>query len=321
MTKYQPIWAKSHSSGSITVDDPDRFLDEVRQVGWRVALENLWGASSTALMRTVAVNRVAWKYLLDIDSSWRVLDIGAGTGGIACRLAEECSVVALEQSECDVEFMRLRAKQDNLTRLEATVADATSLPFESGQFDLAVMVGTLEWIPFSWQGKPPREVQLQSLRETCRVLKPRGNFFLGIENGLYLGYFLGAVEPHTHLKYISLMEREQAEALSRDVRGYPYVELTHSKDEYIKLLSEAGFEDIQVFWLYPDYAFINYIIPLDRPNIVKYFVEKHLNPPAFDRAEHPVPYWFYRFFDPLVVSNYVQFYGFLARSPKGEYRQ
>lgn len=319
--EQQPVWTKSPASGSITVDDPDGFLEEVEQKGWRIALENLWGADSDGLMRTVAPNRVAWKYLLDIDSSWKALDIGAGTGGVACQLAKECSVVALEKARCDASFMHLRAQQEGLPHFEAVAADAVSLPFEPNQFDLATMVGTLEWVPFGRPDKPPREMQLQALREVQRVLKPGGSFFLGIENGLYLGYFLGAPEPHTDIKYISLMNREQAEILSQDLRGRPYLELTHSRDEYIELLKEAGFEEIQVFWLYPDYAFINYIIPLDRPNMVKYFIEEHLNPPPLGNALSSAQHLLYRFLDTSVVSNHVQFFGFLARRSKRGHRQ
>lgn len=314
--EHQPVWAKSPASGSISVDDPDVFLSTVEQKGWRTALGNLWGADSTALMRTVAPNRIAWKYLLDIDSSWKALDIGAGTGGVACQLAKECSVVALDKSWCDAAFMHLRAQQDSLSQFEAVVADAVSLPFEPNQFDLATMIGALEWVPFGWPDKPPREMQLQALREVCQVLKPGGNFFLGIENRLYLGYFLGILEPHTYLKYISLMNREQAEMLSQDLRGRPYLELTHSKEEYIELLKEAGFDEIQAFWLHPDYAFTNYFIPLDKPNIVKYFIEEMLNPWEFPGARAPL-YRFYRLLDPSVVSNHVEFFGFLARRPKG----
>lgn len=308
---YQPFYKVSPHSGAIGVDDPDRFLDEVEQKGWRTALENLWGAGSAGLLRAVAPNRVAWKYLLEINRSWKALDIGAGTGGLSCRLAKECSVVALDKSWCDAAFIHLRAQQDRLSRLEAIAAEATYLPFESNQFDLTTMIGSLEWIPTSWPQNHPRQTQLQALREIYRILKPSGKLFLGIENRLYLGYFLGIKEPHTNLKYISLMDKEQAEILSQDLRGRPYLEFTYSKDEYIELLNEAGFDNIQAFWLYPDYSTPHYIIPLEKGNIIKYFIEERLNPWDFKGIRSSL-FPFYRLLDPLELNNYVEFYGFLA---------
>lgn len=313
----RPIYSVSPNSGSVGGDNPDKFLNEVEQKGWRTALENLWGLNSAGLLRAIAPNRIAWKYLLEIDSSWKVLDIGAGTGGVSCRLAKECSVVALDKSWGNAAFVHLRAQQDRLSRFETVVGDGVSLPFEPNQFDLTTMIGSLEWIPTSWPENKPREMQLQALREVYRVLKPGGNFFLGIENRLYLGYFLGILEPHTNLKYISLMNRVQAEILSQDLRGCPYLELIHSKDEYIELLKEAGFEDIQAFWLHPDYSTPNYIIPLDMPNIIKFFIEERLNPWDFHGVRSPL-YRFYRLLDPLEVSNHVEFYGFLAHRPNQE---
>jgi len=305
--------------GFIWAEDPHRFLDIAEKKGWRIALESVQRPNSPNKLReALAPNRITWKYLLEMDSSWKVLDVGAGTGGVACQLAKECSVIALDKSRCDMEFLHLRAQQEGLSQFEAVVADSVSLPFESDQFDLTTMIGVLEWVPTSWPDKQPRQMQLQALREARRVLKPGGNLFLGIENRYYLGYFLGVPEPHTDMKYISLMRRDDAEILSQDLRGCPYLELTHSKDEYIELLKEAGFEQIQTFWLYPAYRLTTYIIPLDKPNIVKWFVEEHLDPRDFGDPTSSFLYHFYRFLDPMVVSNYVRDFGFLARRPDKE---
>ena len=302
--------------GLIWAGDPHGFLDAVEQKGWRIALEDIQKSRSRNLLReALAPNRISWKYLLEMDSSWKALDIGAGTGGVACQLAKECSVVALDKFWCEAAFMHLRSQQEDLFQFEAVVADAVSLPFEANQFNLITMIGVLEWVPTSWPDKQPRQTQLQALREICRVLKPGGNFFLGIENRYDLGYFIGIPEKHTNIKYLSLMKRDEAEMLSQDFRGRPYLELTHSKDEYIELLKEAGFEEIQAFWLYPDYRMPHYIIPLDKPNIVKSFVEEHLDPRDFRGIESSL-YRFYQFLDPLVLSNYVGYFGFLARPNK-----
>ncbi|MBW2021021.1 MAG: methyltransferase domain-containing protein [Deltaproteobacteria bacterium] len=306
--------------GFIGTDDPDRFLDEVEEKGWRTTLRGIQKPNSpNKLQEAIAPNRIAWKYLLEMDSSWKVLDIGAGTGGVACQIAKECSVVALDKLWVDVAFLHLRAQQDGLSQFEAVMADAVSLPFESAQYDLAIMIGSLEWVPTSWPDRAPREVQLQALREAWRILKPGGHFFLGIENRSYLGYFLDVPEQHTNMRYISLMERDEAEIFSQDLRGKPYLELTHSKEECIELLKEAGFEEIQAFWLYPNYRFLNYVIPLDKPSIVRSFIEDHLDPRDFCGAESSL-YRFYRFFDPMVVSHHVGHFGFLTHRPNKQRR-
>lgn len=311
-----PLFEQSAPSGSTTIEDEEKFLVQVEEKGWRVALASQLGKDSPGMLRSMAPNRLSWKYLVNLDKSWKVLDIGAGTGGIACQLAKECSVLALDKEWRNAAFMNLRARQDGLTHFEAVAADAISLPLVSDQFDMAVMIGALEWVPFSWPNESPREMQLKALTEISRVLKPGGRFFLGIENARYLGYFLGIPEAHTNLKYISLMDKLQAERLSQDLRGSSYLELTHSKGECMTLLAEAGFSDIQALWLYPDYAFTNYFIPLDKPNIMKYFVEEHLNPWDFRGARAPL-YRMYRLLEPELLGDYVEFYGFMVTKAVG----
>ena len=302
--------------GFIWADEPHTFLDTVEQKGWQTALENVQKPNSpNKLQEAIAPNRLGFKFLFDLDRSWKVLDIGAGTGGVACQLAKECFVVALDKSWYDAIFMHLRAQQEGLYEFEVVSADAIALPFVSNQFDLTIMIGSLEWVPTSWPGKEARLVQLKAVREAYRVLKPGGNLFLGIENRYFLGYFLGIPEPHTNLKYISLLKREKAEALSQDLRGSSYLELTHSKDDYIKLLKEAGFEKIETFWLYPNYRTPHYIIPLDKPKIIKFFVDNLLDPREFGGKEYCL-YQFYQFLDPIMIANHIRDFGFLGCRPK-----
>jgi SAM-dependent methyltransferase len=157
--------------GFLRPPDQHRFLRDVEQRGWEAALQGLHGPRNR-LQEAIAPNRISWRYLFQIDSSWKVLDIGAGTGGVACQLARECSVVALDNSWCDMAFLYLRGKQEGLKNFEAVVADATCLPFESGQIDLATMIGVLEWVPISWPQQDPQRVQLKALQEANRILKP-----------------------------------------------------------------------------------------------------------------------------------------------------
>ena len=72
----------------------------------------------------------------------RVLDVGAGRGELAARIAGElgAAVVALDQSERMVELTRSRG-------VEAIVGDVQALPFADGQFDCAVAAWMLYHAP------------------------------------------------------------------------------------------------------------------------------------------------------------------------------
>lgn len=308
MTK-EAFWKQAQSAGAIN-DDSDELLDTAREKGWRVALENKWGATSQGLLRSIAPNRISWKYLLPIESSWEAVDIGAGTGGIACQL--ECGMTAIDSVQANVEFLKIRAKQEKLSRFQAIMVDAVSLPLTSDTYDLVSMVGTLEWVAFDHAEVDPRETQLKALSETHRILKSDGYLYLAIENRNYLGYFLDILEPHTNLKYVSLLDREMANMLSKDMRGQPYLEYTYTPDEMVTLLREAGFSDIQSYWLHPDYAFTNYFIPLDKPEAIRYFVDELLNPWDFQGARFPI-YRFYRLMNPEFIRKHIEFLGFIAK--------
>ena len=165
--------------GFIWADEPHTFLDTVEQKGWQTALENVQKPNSpNKLQEAIAPNRLGFKFLFDLDRSWKVLDIGAGTGGVACQLAKECFVVALDKSWYDAIFMHLRAQQEGLYEFEVVSADAIALPFVSNQFDLTIMIGSLEWVPTSWPGKEARLVQLKAVREAYRVLKQGGRLMV-----------------------------------------------------------------------------------------------------------------------------------------------
>jgi ubiquinone/menaquinone biosynthesis C-methylase UbiE len=75
----------------------------------------------------------------------RVLDLGTGTGIGARYLAErypEAEIAAVDLSSAMIEEAR-RLTDDE--RIEYAVADASSLPYENGRFDLVVLVNM---IPF-----------------------------------------------------------------------------------------------------------------------------------------------------------------------------
>ena len=272
-------------------------LDEAKEKGWRTVFTD---------RRLTSPNRLAWKYLFDITPDWEAIDIGAGGGGIACQLAEYCRVVALDNDPGNIAFLRLRKEQNKLDNLTVAEEDAVQIGAVSNSFDLAIMVGSLEWIPIGHPDLYPI-AQMVALREAYRILKSNGQLFLGIENADYLGYYLGQKEVHTDIKYLSLV----GDQLSRDLRGKPYLERTYSRNAYLVMLKNAGFKDIKTYWLYPDYAFTHLVIPLDDPEITKYFIQEHIN---YDNYSQGLDYHLRVFYNYLEnIADHVQFYGFVGR--------
>ncbi|NOZ52375.1 MAG: class I SAM-dependent methyltransferase [Gammaproteobacteria bacterium] len=313
-TNTDVLYQRSPASGSLGGNDPDAFLNFAETNGWKKALEKTFGDTSPGLLRAIAPNRTAWTSLFDIEANTRALDIGAGTGGVSCRLGKECHAVALDKSPVNAVFMQMRADQEKLANFQAVCADAVTLPFNDNQFDIVSMIGSFEWIPTSWPDKDPLDVHKQTLSEVWRVLKPGGGLFLAIENRKYLGYLFEILEPHTGLKNISFMERDRAKQLSLDLRNKPFLEYTYTRTELLNLLAQAHFENTRAYWLTPDYSTPNYIIPLDNEHLLKYFIEERLNPWSFTGAR-AILYKFFRMLEPAETKEYVEFFGFLAYKP------
>lgn len=102
--------------------------------------------------------------ILRPTASWRVLEVGAGTGANLSVLAGlgARQVVACDMSTEALEYLRNRA---TLTR-----ADATSLPFTSNSIDLLLAADVIEHL----------DDDTSALREFVRVLRPGGHVILTV---------------------------------------------------------------------------------------------------------------------------------------------
>ena len=99
----------------------------------------------------------------------RVLDLGTGTGAGAFTMAHhfpEAEVTGADLAEGMVEEARRKTPPDLRGRVRFEVADAASLPYEDGYFDL---VGLANMIPF--------------FDELARVTAPGGRVLLSFSSG------------------------------------------------------------------------------------------------------------------------------------------
>jgi SAM-dependent methyltransferase len=93
--------------------------------------------------------RLAHKFLqfAPVRDGEAVLDVGCGTGSLTLAIAGTCQpsrVVGIDISEPYVEFARRRTSD---TRLRFDVGDASSLPYTDGEFDQALSLLVLQFIP------------------------------------------------------------------------------------------------------------------------------------------------------------------------------
>lgn len=97
-------------------------------------------------------------------SGGRLLDIGCGTGGTLRELARSGAVVGIDSADLALRYCRERGL-DSVVR-----GSALALPFESGCFDLCVMMDVLEHV----------DDELDLLGEVRRVLRPGGAVLISV---------------------------------------------------------------------------------------------------------------------------------------------
>jgi|GEM_PF-5115298 len=110
---------------------------------------------------------------------WKILDVGAGTGRIACEVARvglgqaQTSVVALDFSHRSL--LVIQRKSAGVLVCEADAA--RGLPFADGSFGLIVCCQVVQHLVL--------EDRLRALTECRRVLRDDGWLFLSVYNGHY----------------------------------------------------------------------------------------------------------------------------------------
>jgi SAM-dependent methyltransferase len=101
-----------------------------------------------------------------LDASSRVLEIGSNTGFTSIEIASwvPCPVVGVDINPRSIALARAKGSEHDLRNVTFTEADALSLPFPDGAFDLVFCSNTTSFILD----------RQRAITEYYRVLRPRG---------------------------------------------------------------------------------------------------------------------------------------------------
>lgn len=260
----------------------DSLITDCLEVGWERAVFNKFQNDPFVLRIITDETRADWQYLLPINKEMIALDIGAGWGTISIPLARNIKhLYALEGTLDRLQFLNIRADQQNINNITSVYADILNHPFPKGGFDLISFNGVLEWVGMDGENVvDPKEKQLQALKIAFDLLKEDGYLYIGIENSQGIKYVLGEPDDHTGIKYITYLDRTEANEISNKTKGYPYRTYTYSKKGYEELLNGAGFCDISFYYPDPDYKQIESLHDLKDSNVSMYIndTNRYLRP-------------------------------------------
>ncbi|MBI4845693.1 MAG: methyltransferase domain-containing protein [Candidatus Omnitrophica bacterium] len=288
------------------------LLKLAKQTYWKDALKQELKEKQPFRYERLMYNAAAdWVYLIPLNKESVVLDAGSGWGVLSFQIANHCkSVVSMDDSPAAVEFIKIRAAQDNVKNVEPLLGSVLKLSFKDGCFDLVVLNGILEWAGISDLSKDPKAVQEDFLKEVFRVLKPGGCVYLGIENRWSATYMAGRPEGHVNIKFISLLPRFIAKIYHRLIKKSEYRVYTHSLRNYKQMLKSAGFKEISVYAPLPEYQRFSYLAALEKPDFIKYYFKNLFT------HKKKLAIWFSRFVIHLnlykLVKYFVPCYSFIA---------
>lgn len=111
---------------------------------------------------------------LAIPAGSHVLEIGCGAGLLAVQLARRgFDVEATDSTPAMIDLTRENAERSGVaSSVHTGIADAHSLPFQDGRFDIVAAMGVLPWL----------HNPAAALREMARVLRPDGHIVTNIDN-------------------------------------------------------------------------------------------------------------------------------------------
>lgn len=203
------------------------------------------------------------------------LDIGAASGIVSACLSEDYEKgFALERQQVFVEFMKLRFQLDSIANVQVLHGSALEIPLPDNCIDLAAVNGVLEWIPHADKQTNPRKVQLKFLREVGRCLNPGGKIVIAIENAWDYKQLSG-FSAHSTARYVGFLPKWLGNIVNLIFKRQPYREYIYSYFGYQRLLKEAGYRNVRIFVVMPDYYSPVDIYSFDRNALNEFYLKYH----------------------------------------------
>ncbi|MCK5686461.1 class I SAM-dependent methyltransferase, partial [bacterium] len=168
-----------------------------------------------------------------------ILEVGSGCGAITRQLGETCpdsKILALEGSRRRAEITRTRCRDlENVQVCCDSFADFNS----QKSLDLITMIGVLEYSPSFFNSSNP---VVEALKHARSMLDTNGAMIIAIENQLGLKYFNGCSEDHNGKIFGGINDQYLPDTVK-----------TFGKNELQSLVEEAGFENVEFIYPFPDY--------------------------------------------------------------------
>ena len=173
----------------------------------------------------------------DYKNNSSLLEIGAGCGAVTgafCKKVGRVVGVELSKRRSLINANR-NGKYGNLAIMVGNFEDIII----EEKFDYVSLIGVLEYSPLYINSKTPFE---DMLAKTKSMLKEDGKLIIAIENKMGLKYMAGATEDHTGKAFDG-------------VDGYVGVKhvKTLSKNQLENMLYEAGYNNLEFYYPFPDY--------------------------------------------------------------------
>lgn len=260
---------------NLDIEENKEYLKDLPALGARKTVERYFPQHFDVIF---SPKRAGGLPLLDPRPGEVVVDLGCMWGALTIPLAKAgCRVVAVDQTLESLLLLKQRLIDDTVLNVDIVCSDLKKIRYAGPVVDTFVVNGVLEWIPETgmielkkYYGKKmaktgdcrarPDDLQKEFLKNIHAGLKDDGQLYLAIENRFDFFYFLGLPDLHCNIKFITFLPRKLQDYISRLILGRPYVNWIYSEAALRKILADAGFTDISVFYTFPNYRLPEYIL-------------------------------------------------------------